>query len=171
MKTLLTLTALTLCLACQSTSSHIAEEQLTESSVGASAAQVPSTTPTTLEQIVHQYVEHAQVNLVYDESMAKLLSSIAVNSLSPDGNMLQIESPVPTVPQFEIIALQHAKAEDLAASIEGFASLTNSVGTESEIKVMADPRTNSLLAMAPPANMAHLKDLIAQLDTQQSAKD
>ena len=61
----------------------------------------------------------------------------------------------PAQPRFEVIALQHAVAAEAAAVLAVLIPAT---------KVMADPRSNSLLVSADAAGMAQLKDPIPALD-------
>ncbi len=90
---------------------------------------------------------------------------------------------VPVVPQFEVIPLEYAAADEIASTIEELleasrrAAQSNSGGRpaaqgatgaiprgQTEAKIMVNPRTNSLLVMAMPEDMPAIKDLIARLD-------
>jgi type II secretory pathway component GspD/PulD (secretin) len=72
---------------------------------------------------------------------------------------------------FEIIPLEYAYARDLARTLDGLLQAASGAGAGQKMKVMADERTNSLLVMAPPSDMARLKDLIALLDVEVVASD
>ena len=163
LKTALSIAVVTLCVACQSTSHPAAQE----AEPAEAMAQAPSATPTTLEELLADYVAQAQVNLTYDEEMAELLASIVVSSLTPDGSVLQLKQQATIVPVFEIITLQHAEAAELALVIEELVRAASAGGEEPDVSILADARTNSLLAMAPVETMAHLKELAAALDVQQ----
>jgi type II secretory pathway component GspD/PulD (secretin) len=71
-------------------------------------------------------------------------------------------------PQFEVIALAYAAAPELAATIQELVAQP-AVPETSGVKVLADPRTNSLLVMASPKQMPEVKDLIALLDVDATA--
>ncbi|MDP6384583.1 MAG: secretin N-terminal domain-containing protein, partial [Planctomycetota bacterium] len=89
----------------------------------------------------------------------------------------------PVVPQFEVIPLEYAAADEIASTIEELleasrrAAQSNARGQQpaqgatgqlqrgqTEAKIMVNPRTNSLLVMAMPEDMPSIKDLIARLD-------
>ncbi|HIF40994.1 MAG TPA: hypothetical protein EYQ74_07840 [Planctomycetes bacterium] len=89
----------------------------------------------------------------------------------------------PIVPQFEVIPLEYAAADEIASTIEELleasrrAAQSNARGQQpaqgatgqlqrgqTEAKIMVNPRTNSLLVMAMPEDMPSIKDLIARLD-------
>ncbi len=90
---------------------------------------------------------------------------------------------VPVMPQFEIVPLEYAAADEIASTIEELleasrrAAQSNARGQQpaqgatgqiqrgqTEAKIMVNPRTNSLLLMAMPEDMPAIKDLIARLD-------
>jgi general secretion pathway protein D len=89
----------------------------------------------------------------------------------------------PIVPQFEVIPLEYAAADEIASTIEELleasrrAATSNARGQQpaqgatgqlqrgqTEAKILVNPRTNSLLVMAMPEDMPSIKDLIARLD-------
>jgi general secretion pathway protein D len=89
----------------------------------------------------------------------------------------------PVVPQFEVIPLEYAAADEIASTIEELleasrrAAQSNARGQQpaqgvsgqlqrgqTEAKILVNPRTNSLLVMAMPEDMPSIKDLIARLD-------
>ena len=88
----------------------------------------------------------------------------------------------PIVPEFEVIPLEFAAADEIADTIEelleagrraagqgGRQPQTQGVTSpiqrgQSETRIMVDPRTNSLLVMAMPEDMPQIKELVASLD-------
>lgn len=67
-------------------------------------------------------------------------------------------------PSFEVIALQHADARELSSTLSNLFHAVVMSGGDRQVKVIADPRTNSLLLMAPPEHMELVKGLVARLD-------
>jgi len=86
-------------------------------------------------------------------------------------------------PEFEIIKLEIAAADEIATLIEELleaakravqargagqppqAGATGALqGGQGETKIMTDPRTNSLIVMAMPSDMPRIKELVARLD-------
>lgn len=65
----------------------------------------------------------------------------------------------------EVVVLQFAEADELAATLEGLLA-DATVGVAEAPRVRADARTNSLLLQARPEALAELKNLIAQLDVE-----
>ena len=61
-----------------------------------------------------------------------------------------------------------ADASDLAVVIQDLVRSASAPNTE-QVKVMVDPRTNSLLVMASPGSMPEVKNLIARLDVEMPA--
>lgn len=70
-----------------------------------------------------------------------------------------VNTPPAEEPNFEIIVLEFAEASELAAALNGLSG-------SDDCKIMADPRTNSLLVMATEDRMPQLKDLVAMLDVE-----
>jgi len=68
----------------------------------------------------------------------------------------------PIEPEFELIPLEYASADEIASTIEEL--LDASRRGQTEAKIMVDPRTNSLLVMAMPEDMPNIKELVARLD-------
>lgn len=63
----------------------------------------------------------------------------------------------------EVIMLEYASAEELAQVLNDF--VDDATGSaESTIRIVAEPRGNSLLITAPEKRMAELKELIVMLD-------
>jgi len=88
------------------------------------------------------------------------------------------------VPEFEVVPLEFAAAEELADTITELLESSRRAAQartqqqaaqgvtgqlqqgQTESKIMVDARTNSLLVMAMPEDMPRIKDLIAKLDTE-----
>jgi general secretion pathway protein D len=82
-------------------------------------------------------------------------------------------------PEFDVIKLEYASAEDIAATVEELLEAANqnrSSGPQAqgpqgalnrnqgEAKILTESRTNSLLVMAMPEEMPRIKELVARLD-------
>jgi general secretion pathway protein D len=82
-------------------------------------------------------------------------------------------------PEFDVIKLEYASAEDIAATVEELLEAANnnrSAGPQAqgpqgalnrnqgEAKILTESRTNSLLVMAMPEEMPRIKELVARLD-------
>jgi len=82
-------------------------------------------------------------------------------------------------PEFDVIKLEYASAEDIAATVEELLEAANqnrSSGPQAqgpqgalnrnqgEAKILTESRTNSLLVMAMPDEMPRIKELVARLD-------
>lgn len=90
----------------------------------------------------------------------------------------------PVVPIFDILPLEFAAADEIAGTIEelldasqraaqagaqnqGPQGVTGSLRRgQTETKIMVDPRTNSLIVMAMPADMPAIRELVARLDSE-----
>jgi general secretion pathway protein D len=88
----------------------------------------------------------------------------------------------PILPQFEVIPLEYASADEIADTLEelleasrrasqagqprqGAQGATGALQRNTvETKIMVQPRTNSLLVMAMPEDMPRIKELVARLD-------
>ena len=98
-------------------------------------------------------------------------------------NMLRIideASETEEVPaEFDVIKLEYASAEDIAATVEELLEAANNARSagpqaqgpqgainrnQAEAKILTDNRTNSLLVMALPDDMPRIKELVARLD-------
>jgi len=76
------------------------------------------------------------------------------------------EPPADTEDAFEVIVLAHAPAVEVAKVLDR--ALSGRGGAEA--RVVADARTNSLIVMAGPEDLARVKDLIAALDRDVEAR-
>ncbi|MDG1984639.1 MAG: secretin N-terminal domain-containing protein [Planctomycetota bacterium] len=98
-------------------------------------------------------------------------------------NMLKIidtaSKTEPTPAEFDVIKLEYASAEDIAATVEELLEAANQARSagpqaqgpqgainrnQSEAKILTESRTNSLLVMALPEDMPRIKELVARLD-------
>lgn len=150
--------ALTLALGCQT--APIQSES--------AAAPAGAALPTNVEQILQAYQRQSGANLTYDATTATLLQSLVVRPIGAAGEVLLIERSAPVAelatPAFEVIALQFASARELAPQISTLMATAGSGTTEGETRVLADARTNSLLVLAGPDPMAHVKRMVDLLD-------
>lgn len=64
---------------------------------------------------------------------------------------------------FEVVPLRYAEATELAG-------LVGNVVDRGKVRVLADPRTNSLLLAGSSADLAAVKELVAKLDVELPAK-
>ncbi len=84
-----------------------------------------------------------------------------------------------TPAEFDVIKLEYASAEDIAATVEELLEAANQARSagpqaqgpqgainrnQSEAKILTESRTNSLLVMALPEDMPRIKELVARLD-------
>jgi len=96
----------------------------------------------------------------------------------------EVSAPEPPVlPEFEVIKLEYASADELADTLEELLEASrraaNAAGNRTqqaqgatgalqqgtvETKIMVQPRTNSLLVMAMPDDMPSIMELVARLD-------
>ena len=84
------------------------------------------------------------------------------------GSTSEIAPPTETeVPVFEVIPLEFADAPELQESLQRLVESATE-GADSQVKILTDARTNSLLVMAPHDRMVELKKLIALLDVEQT---
>ena len=84
-------------------------------------------------------------------------------------------------PEFQLIRLEYASADEIATLVEELLDFSSQVSNrgqgntpqgptgalsrgQSEVKILVDPRQNSLLVLALPEDMPRIRDLIAQLD-------
>ena len=95
----------------------------------------------------------------------------------------------PVLPQFEVIPLEYASADELAETLEELLEASRRATTTGnraqgaqgptgalqqgtvETKIMVQPSTNSLLLMAMPDDMPAIKELVARLDVDQVVRE
>jgi general secretion pathway protein D len=126
------------------------------------------------------------------ESQSVILTGFGSN-VSSLSRMLMLMDEVsqpdpPVLPQFEVVPLEYAAADELAETLEelleasrratGAARQTQAQGPTAalqqgtvETKIMVQPRTNSLLIMAMPDDMPGILELIARLDVDQVERE
>ena len=72
--------------------------------------------------------------------------------------------PAPDAPKpvgsFQVIPLQYASADELSSTLSALLS------HDPDVRVMQDRRTNSLLVMAGPEDMAKIEALVHRLDVE-----
>jgi type II secretory pathway component GspD/PulD (secretin) len=69
-------------------------------------------------------------------------------------------------PSFEVVPLQHAESRELAGTLSNLFRTVVLPDGDRQVKIVADPRTNSLLVMAPAEHMELVKELVARLDVE-----
>ncbi|HET6203959.1 MAG TPA: secretin N-terminal domain-containing protein [Planctomycetota bacterium] len=106
-------------------------------------------------------------------ALARLLELIDVPAVEPE-------------PAFDIVPLENASASEIEPILrellerrrtgggvvvrgEGATAPLTSGGSQEEVKVLTDPRTNSLLVLAPADRMPAVKEMIARLDSPPAA--
>ncbi len=93
-----------------------------------------------------------------------VLPSLALLVLAACASTPDVEPAAPP-PGFEIIVLEIAQAEDVANAVRALiADAAAGTSAENAPQIQVDPRTNSVLVMAPEARMAEIKTLIVALD-------
>ena len=78
----------------------------------------------------------------------------------------ELDQPVAPETQFRVFRLRHAVALQARATVSQF--FQNRIGLGPAARVVADPRTNSLIVQASPRDMAEVDALIANIDTPSS---
>ena len=157
---------------CATDSHHAQQQQHTQQQQAQEqqrAPQVAVATPQNLAELVTAFHELTGTNITYDTTTQSLLEQFEIRSVG-SGAVLQIAAPEATAsatPEFEILPLEHADAGELAQTLEALAQDASAGGTQpASIKVLSDPRTNSLLIMATPKSMEAVLELAKQLDKQ-----
>ena len=126
------------------------------------------------------------------ESQSVILTGFGSNVSSLSKMLMlmdQVSEPEPPVlPQFEVVPLEYAAADELSETLEelleasrratGAARQGQAQGPTAaiqqgtvETKIMVQPRTNSLLIMAMPDDMPDILELIARLDVDQVERE
>jgi Bacterial type II/III secretion system short domain len=126
--------------------------------------------PTSLAELLQDYAAMTHMNLTYDEATAEWLADMSVSKL--DGGEVYVIAPraeeiseAEAEPGFEVIALQYAESDAVAVALEDLLA-DASGGANPGVKVLSQPRTNSLLMMGDPERLAQMKDLVVLLDVQ-----
>ena len=137
--------------------------------------QVPAQpAPVDLHQLVQQYGAAAGYEGSCEQDPVALLESVAVSRVDTEGGrVLRLERPGGEgdagPASYEVIALQHAVAADIAGTLSALVASASSGAEAAPVSVLADPRTNSLLVSAPQDDLEHLRQLIALLDREVQA--
>jgi hypothetical protein len=132
--------------------------------------QVPAeSSPGDLHELVQLYGAGAGYEVICEQDTVALLESVAVSRVDGEGGrVLRLERAVgvrdATNGSYEVIALQHAAAADLAEALSALVASASSSAEAARVSVLADTRTNSLLVSAPEETLAQLRELIARLD-------
>ena len=79
----------------------------------------------------------------------------------------QLDQPVAPDTQFQVLRLKHASALDASQTITNFYSERGGLGPRPTIA--ADYRTNTILIQAGPRDIEEIKQLVANIDTSESA--
>ena len=159
MKSLFACLSLAVVIGCQSTS------EATETAPPAA----PTASAQSLSDLLRDYVASTGNQLTYDEETGNWLDSIPVESVGPAELRLLRLGPIPeAVAQgedlhLEIVALQHADANATATALDDLARDAIGEGS-SQIRIVADERTNSLLIWADAENLERVKTLASHLD-------
>jgi len=66
---------------------------------------------------------------------------------------------------FQVVPLKFAVAAELSGTLNDLFASTGGTAASS-IRIVADPRTNSLVIQAPPEVLPHILGLVAKLDTE-----
>lgn len=159
--------AVTLPCACQSTADERSPSPHVESEANM---------PCNVEELVERYQRQSGVNLTYDEQTARLLASLPVTRIGaggPAGTVYRIgpaaQGPTASV-EFGVIPLQNADGAEVASALQQLVQHARDGAPEPEIEILTDPRTNSLLVMAPADHMEHIRALAVQLDAPRGAE-
>lgn len=74
----------------------------------------------------------------------------------------KLDQPVDATSQFEVFRLKHATVAQLQPSVTSFFAGRQGLGPQ--VQLVADPRSNSLVAYAAPRDMTEIRRLVAELD-------
>lgn len=87
----------------------------------------------------------------------------------------ELDKPVAPQTSFKVFRLQHAVASQIETMLEDFytrqgtgggaTALADRTGLMSRIKIVADPRTNSVIVLAQPNDLREITKLIAEIDS------
>jgi general secretion pathway protein D len=117
-----------------------------------------------LGKLMASLVERTGLLIPYQETN----TIIVIDTQSNINRLVRIikELDVPGEEEIWVVALKHAKADDLAKKILAVLQEKRVAGGPAvqELKIMADERTNSLVALAVPPQMARIRLLVERLD-------
>jgi general secretion pathway protein D len=119
---------------------------------------------TFLGRLLASLVERSGLLIPYQETN----TIIVIDSQSNINRLVRIitELDVPGDEEIWVVSLKHAKADDLARKLLAVFQERRVAGgpAPQELKIMADERTNSLVALAAPPQMARIRMLVERLD-------
>jgi general secretion pathway protein D len=119
---------------------------------------------TFLGRLLASLVERTGLLIPYQETN----TIIVIDTQSNINRLVKIitELDVPGDEEIWVVFLEHAKADDLAKKILAVLQERRAAGAPApqELKIMADERTNSLVALAAPPQMARIRMLVEKLD-------
>lgn len=162
-------------------------------------ANQPATLITTVIELPNtdvRQLSNSMRSMVTDANTQQMLPAGATNAMVLQGfgstvvamaRMFKIVDEAsridPIEPQFEVIPLEYASAEEIGSTIEELLEASQQAirgrqaqaqqvqgatgalqGRGEDAKILVDPRTNSLLVMAMPEDMPGIKELVARLD-------
>lgn len=143
----------------------------------ASAAEVVRVVTTLSQSVNRGEAGTATMGIVADErTNSVLLSGDRANRLRIRALITHLDTPLEQGGNTQVIYLNYADAEDLAARLNdqasqitgqaqpGQQSAPTGGGRRDGISIWAEPATNALVVTAPPEAMRVLKSVIAQLD-------
>jgi general secretion pathway protein D len=117
-----------------------------------------------LGKLMASLVERTGLLIPYQETN----TIIVIDTQSNINRLVRIikELDVPGDEEIWVVSLKHAKADDLAKKILTVLQEKRVAGgpAKQELKIMADERTNSLVALATPPQMARIRTLVERLD-------
>ena len=121
-----------------------------------------------LDQIVDDLVDARQgevstLPLVKPNAILLIGWGEAVNAA--EELLKQLDTPVAPESQSEVFLLKHASANQVQQTLQSFFS--NRAGLGPRIQVVAEPRTNSVIAYAAPRDMDEIRKLIQDIDQPQ----
>jgi general secretion pathway protein D len=121
-----------------------------------------------LGKLLASLVEKTGLLIPYQETN----TIIVIDTQSNINRLVRIitELDVPGDEEIWLAALSYAKADDLAKKLLAVFQEKRTAATagRQELKIMADERTNSLVALANPATMSKIKMLVDRLDRKQA---
>ncbi len=123
---------------------------------------------TYLGKLLASLVEKTGLLIPYQETN----TIIVIDTQSNINRLVRIitELDVPGDEEIWVASLSYAKADDLAKKLLAVFQEKRTAATagRQELKIMADERTNSLVALANPATMSKIKMLVDRLDRKQA---
>jgi general secretion pathway protein D len=117
-----------------------------------------------LGKLLASLVERTGLLIPYQETN----TIIVIDTQSNINRLVKIitELDVPGDEEIWVVSLKYAKADELAKKLLAVLQEKRAAGgpAKQELKIMADERTNSLVALATPPQMARIRMLVERLD-------